>query len=91
MSGLEGQGLDKFWDIVLEHRRVLTEAGEFAEKRRRQQVDWTWTMVHDQILRRLADNPAVKDVRAEIESAVRAGTLTPALAAEQILAAFDVR
>ncbi|PWV74281.1 LAO/AO transport system kinase [Nocardia neocaledoniensis] len=89
MSGLEGHGLDKFWDTVLEHRRVLTDAGEFAEKRRRQQVDWTWTMVHDQILRRLADNPAVKSVRAEVESAVRNGTLTPALAAERILGAFD--
>ncbi|WP_342801702.1 methylmalonyl Co-A mutase-associated GTPase MeaB [Nocardia sp. No.11] len=89
MSGLEGVGLDKFWDTVLEHRRVLTEAGEFAEKRRRQQVDWTWTMVHDQILRRLADNPAVKSARPQIESAVRDGTLTPALAAEQILRAFD--
>ncbi|MEV0075177.1 methylmalonyl Co-A mutase-associated GTPase MeaB [Nocardia neocaledoniensis] len=89
MSGLEGHGLDKFWDTVLEHRRVLTDAGEFAEKRRRQQVDWTWTMVHDQILRRLADNPAVKSVRAEVESAVRDGTLTPALAAERILGAFD--
>ncbi|MET9211071.1 MULTISPECIES: methylmalonyl Co-A mutase-associated GTPase MeaB [unclassified Nocardia] len=89
MSGLEGVGLDKFWDTVLEHRRVLTDAGEFAEKRRRQQVDWTWTMVHDQILRRLADNPAVKSARAQIESAVRDGTLTPALAAEEILRAFD--
>ncbi len=57
MSGLNGSGLDTFWDTVLEHRRVLTEAGEFAEKRRRQQVDWTWTMVHDNLLRRLADNP----------------------------------
>ncbi|MEV0062557.1 methylmalonyl Co-A mutase-associated GTPase MeaB [Nocardia sp. NPDC050718] len=89
MSGLEGVGLDKFWDTVLEHRRVLTDAGEFAEKRRRQQVDWTWTMVHDQILRRLADNPAVRSARAQIESAVRDGTLTPALAAEEILRAFD--
>lgn len=89
MSGLEGIGLEKFWETVLDHRRVLTEAGEFAEKRRRQQVDWTWTMVHDQLLRRLADNPAVKAVRGEVERAVRDGTLTAALAAEKILGAFD--
>ncbi|MCX4091534.1 methylmalonyl Co-A mutase-associated GTPase MeaB [Nocardia sp. alder85J] len=89
MSGLNGIGLDAFWDTVLQHRRVLTEAGEFAEKRRRQQVDWTWTMVHDQLLRRLADNPAVKAVRPQVENQVRDGSLTPALAAEQILRAFD--
>ncbi|GAB2729818.1 methylmalonyl Co-A mutase-associated GTPase MeaB [Nocardia thraciensis] len=91
MSGLNGTGLDRFWDTVLEHRRVLTEAGEFAEKRRRQQVDWTWTMVHDQLLRRLADNPGVKSIRGQVEKAVRDGSLTPALAAEEILRAFDER
>ncbi|GGK34675.1 hypothetical protein GCM10011591_02870 [Nocardia camponoti] len=89
MSGLEGVGLDKFWDTVLDHRRVLTDAGEFDEKRRRQQVEWTWTMVHDQLLRRLADNPNVKELRAGVEADVRAGTLTPALAAERLLDAFD--
>ncbi|ONM49727.1 methylmalonyl Co-A mutase-associated GTPase MeaB [Nocardia donostiensis] len=89
MSGLEGTGLEKFWSTVLEHRRVLTDAGEFAEKRRRQQVDWTWTMVHDQLLRRLADNPKVQAIRGDVEQQVRAGTLTAALAAEQLLDAFD--
>ncbi|MEU1993487.1 MULTISPECIES: methylmalonyl Co-A mutase-associated GTPase MeaB [Nocardia] len=91
MSGLEGVGLDRFWDTVLEHRRVLTDAGEFAEKRRRQQVDWTWTMVHDQLLRRLADNPEVKAIRTQVEKQVRDGTLTAALAAEELLRAFDGR
>ncbi|MGW4090422.1 methylmalonyl Co-A mutase-associated GTPase MeaB [Nocardia sp. NPDC004750] len=91
MSGLEGIGLDRFWDTVLEHRRVLTDAGEFAEKRRRQQVDWTWTMVHDQLLRRLSDNPDVKAIRAQVEKQVRDGTLTAALAAEELLNAFDGR
>ncbi|WP_228540641.1 methylmalonyl Co-A mutase-associated GTPase MeaB [Nocardia sp. XZ_19_369] len=91
MSGLEGIGLDKFWDTVLEHRRVLTDAGEFDEKRRRQQIDWTWTMVHDQLLRRLADNPEVKAIRAQVEKQVRDGTLTAALAAEELLRAFDSR
>ncbi|MEV6559980.1 methylmalonyl Co-A mutase-associated GTPase MeaB [Nocardia sp. NPDC051756] len=89
MSGLEGIGLDKFWSTVLEHRRVLTDAGEFDEKRRRQQINWTWTMVHDQLLRRLADNPHVKAIRAQVESQVRDGTLTAALAAEELLRAFD--
>ncbi|MFR9749437.1 methylmalonyl Co-A mutase-associated GTPase MeaB [Nocardia sp. 004] len=91
MSGLTGKGLDRFWDTVLEHRRVLTEAGEFEEKRRRQQVDWTWTMVHDQLLRRLVDNPEVKAIRGQVEKQVRDGTLTAALAAEELLRAFDGR
>ncbi|MCE5289325.1 MAG: methylmalonyl Co-A mutase-associated GTPase MeaB [Nocardiaceae bacterium] len=89
MSGLEGIGLDTFWETILKHRQVLTDAGQFDENRRRQQVEWMWSMVHDQLLRRLASNPDVKGIRREVESDVRAGRLTAALAAQQILDAFD--
>lgn len=89
MSGLEGVGLEDFWDTVCRHREVLTAAGQFEENRRRQQVDWTWTMVHDQLLRRLASNTRVKAIRGEVEQRVRDGSLTAALAAAEILDAFD--
>ncbi|MFZ2177914.1 MAG: methylmalonyl Co-A mutase-associated GTPase MeaB [Rhodococcus sp. (in: high G+C Gram-positive bacteria)] len=89
MSGLEGIGLEEFWETVEKHREVLTAAGRFEENRRRQQVDWTWTMVHDQLLRRLESNPRVKAIRGQVEQQVRDGSLTAALAAAAILDAFD--
>lgn len=89
MSAIEGTGLDEYWDTVLRHRQVLADAGEFAEKRRKQQVDWTWTMVNDQLLRRLARNPSVKAIRGGVEARVRDGSLTAALAAQELLDAFD--
>ena len=89
MSGLEGVGLEDFWDTVCRHREVLTAAGQFEENRRRQQVDWTWTMVNDQLLRRLASNTRVKAIRGDVEQRVRDGSLTAALAAAEILDAFD--
>ncbi|NLU81177.1 methylmalonyl Co-A mutase-associated GTPase MeaB [Rhodococcus sp. HNM0569] len=90
MSGLEGSGLDTFWDTVQRHREVLTEAGAFAENRRRQQVDWMWTMVRDGVLRTLEQNPEVTAIRADVEQRVRDGSLTAALAAERILGAFGL-
>ncbi|MFE7417839.1 methylmalonyl Co-A mutase-associated GTPase MeaB [Rhodococcus sp. NPDC057529] len=89
MSGLEGVGLEDFWNTVCKHREVLTAAGQFEENRRRQQVDWTWTMVNDQLLRRLASNTRVKAIRGDVEQRVREGSLTAALAAAEILDAFD--
>ncbi|WP_052058388.1 methylmalonyl Co-A mutase-associated GTPase MeaB [Rhodococcoides fascians] len=89
MSAIEGTGLDEYWDTVLRHQQVLSDAGEFAEKRRKQQVDWTWTMVNDQLLRRLAQNPSVKAIRSDVEARVRDGSLTAALAAQELLDAFD--
>ena len=89
MSAIEGTGLDEFWNTVLRHQQVLSDAGEFAEKRRKQQVDWTWTMVNDQLLRRLAQNSTVKAIRGDVEARVRDGSLTAALAAQELLDAFD--
>lgn len=85
MSALENSGVSEMWDTVLKHRAVLTEAGEFEAKRRRQQVDWMWAMVRDAVLDRVLNAPDVKASRADIEQQVREGTLTPALAAERLL------
>jgi LAO/AO transport system kinase len=90
MSALEGIGLAELWDTVDRHRRVLTEAGEFEARRRAQKVDWTWAMVRDAVLDRVLTSPAVKDIRADVERKVRAGELTPALGAQQILDAADL-
>lgn len=89
MSGQEATGVDEFWATVERHREILTEAGEFDRKRSRQQVDWTWSMVREQLLDRLLHDDEVKNVRADVEQRVREGTLTAALAARDILDAFD--
>jgi LAO/AO transport system kinase len=91
MSALEGTGLAELWDTVLKHRQVLMEAGEFEARRRTQQVEWMWSMVRDAVIDRVLSNPHVKEIRAEIERQVRDGELTPALAAERLLDASDVR
>jgi LAO/AO transport system kinase len=85
MSAIEGTGLVELWDTVLRHRAVLTAAGEFQDRRRAQQVDWTWAMVRDAVLDRVLTHPGVKAMRTEVERQVRDGELTPALAAQRIL------
>ncbi|TWP48279.1 methylmalonyl Co-A mutase-associated GTPase MeaB [Lentzea tibetensis] len=87
-SGLSGAGLEALWQKVLEHRSTLAGAGELEEKRRRQQVEWTWQMVRDQLWNSVRTNPGVREMVPELERQVRAGELTATLAAERILAAF---
>ncbi len=91
MSALHGDGLAELWETVLKHRQVLSDAGEFEARRRAQQVDWTWSMVRDTVLERVLTHAAVKKIRVEVERQVRDGELTPALAAQQILDAAEVR
>jgi LAO/AO transport system kinase len=85
MSAMDGTGLTELWETVERHCKVLTDAGKFEARRRDQQVDWTWQMVRDTVLDRVLSNPAVRKVRADLERQVRAGELTPAMAAQQIL------
>ncbi|WP_409466778.1 methylmalonyl Co-A mutase-associated GTPase MeaB [Amycolatopsis sp. GA6-003] len=87
-SGLEGSGLDEVWAAIGKHREVLTESGDLGERRKRQQVDWTWSMVREQLLDRLTAHPAVRAQVSDVERAVRDGELTATLAAQRILAAF---
>jgi LAO/AO transport system kinase len=90
-SALNDVGLDEVWEEIGRHHTTLSESGELDERRRRQQVDWTWAMVREQLLGRLAAHPEVKALVPEVEQAVRDGELTPTLAAQRILAAFSER
>ncbi|MFF4380004.1 methylmalonyl Co-A mutase-associated GTPase MeaB [Kitasatospora sp. NPDC001547] len=87
-SGRDGAGLDALWERLQQHRKVLDATGALAAKRRDQQVEWTWSMVHDQLYARLHENPEVRRLTPELEAQVRAGTLPAGLAAQQILDAF---
>ncbi|MGP3950087.1 methylmalonyl Co-A mutase-associated GTPase MeaB [Streptomyces sp. 7N604] len=87
-SAREGTGLDTVWERLEQHRKVLDATGRLAEKRRDQQVGWTWSMVREQLLARLRDHPEVLRLAPSLEQQVRDGTLTATLAAERLLAAF---
>ncbi|WP_326568306.1 methylmalonyl Co-A mutase-associated GTPase MeaB [Amycolatopsis rhabdoformis] len=87
-SALEGSGLDEVWATIGRHRALMQESGELDARRRQQQVDWTWSMVREQLLDRLTSHPAVRSQVADVERAVREGELTATLAAERILTAF---
>ncbi|MFF2660367.1 methylmalonyl Co-A mutase-associated GTPase MeaB [Kitasatospora sp. NPDC058032] len=87
-SGRDGSGLDVVWERLQQHRKVLDATGALAAKRRDQQVEWTWAMVHDQLLARLHSDPEVTRLVPDLERRVREGTLTATLAADTILDAF---
>ncbi|WP_433570675.1 methylmalonyl Co-A mutase-associated GTPase MeaB [Streptomyces sp. CA-251247] len=87
-SAREGTGLDTVWERIEQHRSLLDSTGRLAAKRRSQQIDWAWTMVHDGLRDRLRAHPEVRALAPGLEQQVREGQLTAALAAERILDAF---
>ncbi|MGV9670970.1 methylmalonyl Co-A mutase-associated GTPase MeaB [Gordonia sp. NPDC003504] len=89
MSAIENTGVDDYWAAIEKHRETLMAAGEFDARRSRQQIDWMWEMARETVVSRLANSPAVKATRADIENRVRGAELTPALGAAQIVEIFD--
>ncbi|MFF4607233.1 methylmalonyl Co-A mutase-associated GTPase MeaB [Streptomyces sp. NPDC001339] len=89
-SAREGTGLKGVWERVEAHRALLESTGALAERRRVQQVDWTWSMVRERLIDRLREHPEVRRLGPEVERAVRDGELTATLAAERLLAAFGL-
>jgi len=87
-SGLTGARLDEVWAKLVEHQERAEASGAFEEKRRSQQVRWTWQLVRDGLEHRLRTHPQVRAVAPDLEKAVLAEELTPALAARQILDTF---
>src|SRR5699024_5767936 len=87
-SGLNGEGLDTVWQQVRKHADQLVANGELSRKRAEQQVDWTWSMVRDQLFEQLTNHEDVRAVVSGVEREVRDGRIPATLAAARILGAF---
>jgi GTPase len=83
-SALTGAGITELWQKILDHRAAMKACGEFAERRRQQQVKWMWSMLEQRMLARLRADPAMRAKVKKSEAEVAAGRVSPALAAEQI-------
>jgi LAO/AO transport system kinase len=87
-SAREGTGLAEVWDQLVRHQDTLAANGALARRRREQQVGWVWELARSTLLDELHADPAVAALAPELEHSVLAGTLTPTLAAQHLLAAF---
>ena len=83
-SALTGAGVSELWQKILEHRTAMSACGEFAARRREQQVKWMWSMLEQRMMARLRADPSVRTKVKKVEAEVADGRVTPALAAEQI-------
>src|SRR5271168_2174149 len=83
-SALAGTGIGELWQKILEHRSAMNASGDFAARRRQQQVKWMWSMLEQRMMARLRADPVIRSRVKKTEADVAYGRITPALAAEQI-------
>jgi LAO/AO transport system kinase len=83
-SALTGSGIAELWQKVLDHRTAMQASGEFAARRREQQVKWMWSMLEERWRSRLRTDASIRSKVKHAETAVADGKMTPAVAADQI-------
>src|SRR6187402_3149326 len=49
-SALSGTGIAELWQKILDHRTAMNASGEFAARRREQQVKWMWSMLEQRMM-----------------------------------------
>ncbi len=89
-SATEGTGIGDVWNQLTAHREKLAASGDLAERRRRQQAGWMWAMAREAVRLRFENHPAVRALAADVQQQVQDGSLTPAQAADRLLAAYEL-
>jgi len=83
-SALTGAGIAELWQKILDHRAAMTASGDFAARRREQQVKWMWSMLEQRMLARLRADASIRARVKKVEAEVADGRITPSVATEQI-------
>ena len=88
ISSLTKEGIPELWEKMLEYETVMTESGEFEEKRRRQHTVWMWSHIKDRIMEEFLNNPNVQPQVKQLEAQVKRRTVTPGRAADLLIKNF---
>jgi LAO/AO transport system kinase len=85
-SAAKSSGIDAFWRQVESYRHAMTQSGEWADKRRRQAVDWMWSLIESGLHERFRAHRSVRAQLARMTEDVAHGRATPSAAAASLLA-----
>jgi len=84
-SAMEMNGIDDILETILDHRRKLTASGELEAKRKKQALNWMWSLVEEGLKERFFRNASVEKLLPKIERDVEKGAITPTVAANRLL------
>lgn len=89
VSSTTGDGVADAWASIAAAHAALLQSGSLASLRKAQARSWFWNEIRAELFARFASDAAVAAVLPALEQAVTEGSLTPAGAASQALAAWS--
>jgi LAO/AO transport system kinase len=81
----EGSSTISIWEMVLDHQKKFKSSGEFGLRRKKQSLDWMWTLVEDGLKQRFENNKTINKEIPIISKKVENEKISPSAAAEELL------
>jgi len=90
VSALKKEGIVEFWTEIERFRSTMTENGELEEKRKKQALNWMWSLIESGLHYLFRSHPAIHAALPEMTRNVAEGVTTPGAAAKRLLAYLKV-
>jgi LAO/AO transport system kinase len=88
-SALELSGIEEIWHTVLQHRKTMSDHGELEHRRRKQAIDWMWSLIEEGLKEQFYSHPETKNRLPHITQAVERGEIAPRHAAGELLSSIQ--
>src|SRR5664279_1996400 len=86
VSALKKEGMIEFWNEIERFRSVMTQSGELEEKRKKQALNWMWSLIESGLHYLFRSHPEIHAALPELSRSVAEGVTTPGAAAKRLLA-----
>lgn len=90
-SSLNREGVDKVWQMVLDHRKLIESNGFFAQRRSLQSLEWMKELVMIGLEESFHADHAVAARLPHLREEVRQGHITPFAASRELLRLFHTK
>jgi LAO/AO transport system kinase len=87
LSALTGDGVDRFWTMVSEFKRLQATNGKLEVRRKHQALAWMWERIDAGLKQDFRQHRAVRSLLPALILQVEAGLVPASTAARQLLAA----
>jgi len=84
-SSITQGGTNAVWAMVLDHHEKFKASGEFTLRRKKQSLEWMWTLVEDGLKFRFKNNKRINQEIPVLSQQVAAEKISPSAAAEVLL------
>jgi len=87
-SALKNEGIAEVWQQVVAFRAAMQASGEFDTKRSKQNSDWMWTLLMDDLKDYFLRDRQIEALLPQVQESVMQGISTPSAAARRLLETF---